>query len=156
MQEGFFQIPFPHQSGAVSSYSILARYIPKNYKSGNSPHSLLTAAFVLVSVKIFLPGSKDMQRSTQNRVSKSCQHFCDVAQDQVGNAGLDLCSCSSQFRSNDFQGYKTPYEFLWTQTSGPFIPNRVLCNAVQFVWQNNLELRFLASVIKVAPSIKLQ
>lgn len=79
MQEGFFQIPFPHSPCAVSSYSILARYIPKTYKPENSPRSLLTAAFVLVSVLIFLSGSEGIQRSTLNSVSESFHHFCDVA-----------------------------------------------------------------------------
>lgn len=121
MQEGFFQIPFPRSPCAVSSYSILARYIPKTYKPENSPHSLLTAAFVLASVKIFLSGSEGIQRSTLNSVSESFRHFCDVAQDQAGNAGLDLCrkAIASSSEAMTFRNPILPRSFYELRHQGP-------------------------------------
>lgn len=79
MQEGFFQIPFPHLPSAASSYSTLARHKTKNWKSESPPHVLLIAVLVLVLVRIFVSSSEGIQKSTLNSVLKSVHHFCAVA-----------------------------------------------------------------------------
>lgn len=155
-KKAFSKSHFPICLGTVSSYSILARYSPKNCKSGNPPHSLLTAAFELVSMKVFLFEVVRINTEQWIQIQSPFLWFC-LGPDWKCRTGPLQQRCSCQLRSNDFQGSKTSHEFLWTQTSGPFTPSKDLCNAVQFaVWQNDLKLRFLMSVIKVPPSIKFQ
>lgn len=92
MQEGFFQIPFPHFPSVASSYSTLARYQNKNCRPENPPHSLIITAFVLASVTVLLLSSEGTQTSTQNSGLKFIHHSCAVAYDQAGNAGLVPCN----------------------------------------------------------------
>lgn len=119
IQEGFFQILFPHFPSAGPSYPRLAGYKLKNCKSESPPHSLLIAVFELVSVHTFLSGSEGLQKSTLNSVFKTIHHFCAAALGQVGNAGMLLCSkaLSTSTEATTFKGLILPrccMQFLWT------------------------------------------
>jgi len=106
MQEGFFQIPFPHLPSAASSYSTLARYKTKNWKSESPPHSLLTAVLALVSVHIFLSGIECIQKNyTRKCIEIHSPLLCHcLGSGWKCRMGPLQQSFSYQFRSNDFQG----------------------------------------------------